>query len=1085
MLLKMRTDKIRAALAVFVVMAISILGAGQAYAQVSGASLSGTVKDSSGAVILNAQVSVTDVATGVIRNVTTDSSGLYSAPNLLPGNYEVSVTAPGFSTQMRKGITLTVGAQQALDITMQVGQVSQTVEVTEEAPTVELTSSTLSGEVNATTVRELPLNGRSWTDLANLQPGVVTAESHASGDPNRGFGAQISISGGRPQQNNYRLDGVSINDYANGGPGSVLGGNLGVDAIQEFSVLTSTYSAEYGKTSGGVINAITRSGTNQIHGSAYEFLRNSALDARNFFDGPTIPPFKRNQFGGAMGGPIRKDHTFFFADYESVRQSLGTTTLDQVLSPAARTGNLSTGTVTVDPKVTEFLALEPRPNAGLNGVGDTGNYRFIGQQIVNENFVTGRVDQNISGKDKLFGTYSFDDSPLTQPDPLGNFLQRAIARRQIAALEESHIFSPSFINTLRLGYNRDHATSAAGIQNLNPAAGNPDLAWSPTLASAVRTNIGGLTQIGPGAAPPQFQFVWNSYQLYDDAFLSKGLHSLKFGGGFENDQLNQVTRTADFIGTYSFSSLANFLQNIPSRVRGVLPTTLAPRYMRTSIFGAYLQDDWRARPNLTLNLGLRYEINTVISETAGRLTKLVPITAFPQTLGGPYYRNPTLHNFEPRIGFSWDPFKKGKTAVRGGFGMFDVLPLLYSTITLNGRGAPFFAISSLSNTAGQLNGQFPNGGINVVSAGKPALENAYVEPQPHRDYVMQWNLNVQQEIVPNLTVMVGYVGSHGVHQLFRADDSNMVLPTLTSAGYLWPSPVGSGTVLNPNVGAIRFVDWGGDSFYHALQVGVQKNMSHGLQVRGSFTWSKSIDDNSGAIAGDTLANGISSLDWFDLSLDRGVSDFNIGRVLVINGTWMIPASKATGAVGWVTNGWQLGGILKANDGVPITPLFGNTGDPLGKKSTDPYDYPNRITGGDCASLVNPRNVKNYVKTQCFVVPTAPTPAFYAANCDPSHAFPACFNLRGNAGRNIIVGPGLVNLDFSLFKNNYVKRISENFNAQFRMEVFNILNHANFAIPPLGNDQILLPNGGLNPSAGQLTSTSTSSRQIQFAIKMMW
>src|SRR5580692_7965613 len=305
---------------ILVAVAVSITAAGQAYAQVAGATLTGTVKDSSGAFIPNAQVVVTDVATGVTRTVSADGAGLYTAPNLLPGSYEIRVTATGFSTELQKGVILTVGAQQVLDFTMRVGQMSQTVEVTTEAPTVELTSSTLSAQVSAATVRELPLNGRSWTDLANLQPGVAGIETQASfaqgaDRGNRGFGAQVTISGGRPQQNNYRMDGVSVNDYSNGPPGSVLGGTLGVDAIQEFSVLTSNFSAEYGKSSGGVINGISRSGTNSFHGSAYEFLRNSAMDARNFFDGPVIPPFKRNQFGVSAGAPIRKDKTFIFGDY--------------------------------------------------------------------------------------------------------------------------------------------------------------------------------------------------------------------------------------------------------------------------------------------------------------------------------------------------------------------------------------------------------------------------------------------------------------------------------------------------------------------------------------------------------------------------------------------------------------------------------------------------------------------------------------------------------------------------------------------------------------------------------------------------
>jgi hypothetical protein len=1104
-------------LSIFVFVALNFLVARHAHAQVSGATLSGTVTDSSGAVIPMARVSIRAVGTGATREVVTDSAGFYAAPNLQPGGYQVTVTAEGFRTAVQTGITLTVGAQQSLSITMQVGLVNQTVEVTTDAPNVQLTSSTISAEVNATTVRELPLNGRSWTDLANLQPGVITAETHPASDVNRGFGAQVSISGARPQQNNYRLDGVSINDYANGGPGSVLGGNLGVDAIQEFSVLTSNYSAEYGKTSGGVINAITRSGTNQFHGDIYEFLRNSALDARNFFDGPKVPPFRRNQFGAAAGGPIRKDKTFIFGDYESIRQSLGVTRVNIVPSPNARKGILAAGgtppsscpansslldpsaNVCVNNAVAAYLALEPLPNSGLIGAGDTGNYNFAGQQVVNENFVTVRADQKLSDKDSLFGTYSFDNSPLTQPDALGNVLQQAVAKRQIVALEENHTFSPSVLNSFRLGYNRAHTNSAANVTAINPLLGNGSFGWLPGL-NATAANVSGLTpasgptSMGPGVFPPPFKYVWNAYQVYDDAFVTRGLHSFKFGAGFEQDQLNQTTLTATFLGQFTFPSLSAFLQNQPSRFQGALPNLISPRYMRGSIFGAYVQDDWRVRPNLTVNLGLRYEMSTVPTETQGKLSNLRVISAATPQLGSPYFSNPTLRDFEPRIGFSWDPFKTGKTAVRAGFGMFDTLPLLYMTVTLNGREAPFFDNASTSNAAA-LTGTFPGGVLPILSLS--SLENGYVDPNPKRSYVMQYNLNVQRELTRNLTVVVGFVGSRGVHQAFRTDDGNIVLPTLTSAGYLWPSPIGSGKKVNPNVGIVRYVDWGANSFYDALQVGVVKKISHGLQVQGSFTWGKSIDSNSGVIAGDTLnGNAIQGIGWYDLKLDRGVSDYNIGRVLVINASWQIPSIKAPGPVGWVANGWQLGGIFKVNDGPPFTPFFGTNGDPLGTGSGAPYDLPNVLGGPGCSSMVNPGNVAGYIKTQCFGIPVAPSMAFWQANCDQTPPigakgakvavpFPQCFNLLGNAGRNILRGPGLTNFDFSLFKNNYVRKISENFNAQFRAEIFNVLNHANFALPSLGNQEVINANGTLNSSAGRLASTITSSRQVQFAIKVIW
>jgi len=433
--------------------------------------------------------------------------------------------------------------------------------------------------------------------------------------------------------------------------------------------------------------------------------------------------------------------------------------------------------------------------------------------------------------------------------------------------------------------------------------------------------------------------------------------------------------------------------------------------------------------------------------------------------------------------------------------MFDVLPMLYTTVTLNGRGAPFFKIANSSNLP---QGSFPGGALSSLGVDK-GMEYGYVESHPHRNYVMQWNLNLQRQLAPSLTAVIGYVGSHGVHQAFRTDDSNIVIPTKTSAGYLWPNPEYSGTVINPNlnVGAIRYLSWPGSSSYNALQIGVMKQMSRGLQIQGSYTWGKSIDNNSGVVAGDTFGNGIGSLHFFDLSLSRGLSDYNVGRTLVVNTTWQVPTSKsASPIVGFVANGWELGGILKVSDGPPFTPTFGTGGDPLGLKNGDDWDFPDRLTSPGCNSLVNPGNPNHYIKTDCFAVPTAPasffTPIASAPMCSSDPSFgdnvtgnaigtpPQCFNLRGNAGRNIMPGPGLVNLDFSLFKNNYIKKISENFNVQFRAEIFNVLNHANFALPISPDDtDIFDSSGALIDTAGQIKSTVTESREIQFAIKVVW
>ena len=805
--------KFGAAVWMLVIVAITILGTAQAHAQVTGATLTGTVKDSSGGFIPNAQVSITDVSTGVTRIVSPGGAGLYTAPNLLPGTYEVHVTATGFSTQVQKGITLTVGAQQVLDFTMRVGQMSQTVEVTTEAPTVELTSSTLSAQVNAATVRELPLNGRSWTDLANLQPGVAGIETQASfaqgaDRGNRGFGAQVTISGGRPQQNNYRMDGVSVNDYSNGPPGSVMGGTLGVDAIQEFSVLTSNFSAEYGKSSGGVVNGISRSGTNSFHGSAYEFLRNSALDARNFFDGATIPPFKRNQFGVSAGGPIRKDKTFIFGDYEGIRQSKGITNLDTVPSLDARTGILTYPDpahphpsdcvpivtaipnqcqVTVDPSPQKYLGLYPSPTEAPDpSTPDIATFRFAGQQVINENFFTLRVDHKLSDRDNLFGTYLYDKTPYTSPDLFDNIQLESLTKRQFFVLEETHIFSSNFTNSVRLGVNREYANNDQSVKALNPLSGDPTLGAVPGKDATLVVVGGGLTDLDGGLGSlATWLFRWTSIQAYDDAFLTKGLHSLKFGVGFERMQLNLATLTGP--GTFKFANFHDFLTNNPSQFSSSLIDP-GGRGIRESLVAFYVQDDWRLRPNLTLNLGLRYEMTTVPTEETGRLSTLINITDQDPHLGNPYFLNPTRRNFEPRVGFSWDPFRNGKTAVRGGFGIFDVLPLPYEFMTIVDNAAPFAEGGSVKKN---LAGQFYAGAFALQ---KPnAFQQTYIEHQPHRNYVMQWNLNVQREIAPSLTAVVGYVGSRGVHQPFRADDVNVVLPTLTSAGYLWPcGPDGNG-----------------------------------------------------------------------------------------------------------------------------------------------------------------------------------------------------------------------------------------------------------------------------------------------------
>ena len=1109
MIYRVRSKKITTAVAASVALACWPLTFIPVHAQVVGATVSGRVTDPSGATIPETQISIKNVATAVTRTVTSDAAGFYTALNLLPGTYEMRATAQGFSTEVRTGITLTVGAKQELDFTMRVGTVTQTVNVSGQAPIVDLASSAVSAEVDDTTVRELPLNGRSWAALATLQVGVTAIQTQVSiftGSPRgtRGFGDQITVSGARPQQNNYRIDGVSINDYSNGAPGSVLGGNLGVDAIQEFSVLTSNYSAEYGRTSGGVVNAITRSGTNEFHGAAYEFLRNSALDARNFFDAAKIPPFRRNQFGADAGGPIHKDKVFIFGDYEGIRQSRGVTNVDTVPSAAARSGTLcSTPDTTpactptpipggVNASAQKYLPFWPLPNSGIQpGTnGDIGIFTVPGQEVVTENFFTVRVDDKISDKDSLAVTYVYDYAPYNSPDPLNNIVLTSFTHRDIATIEETHVFSPTLVNASRIGYSYEDIISGAGTSAINPVAKDPTLGAIPGQ-DGTEVLVGTLTPIESVTSVGRHTTGWGSFQGYDDASWTHGTHSLKFGGGVERMDMN-VFYASNPSGSYTFTTLSSFLTNSPKRFKLGFPTTITTRGLRQTIFGLYVQDDWRVRSNLTLNLGLRYEMATVPTEIQGKLSTLINVTDPTPHLGSPFFSNPTLRNFEPRVGFAWDPFSNGKTAVRGGFGVFDVLPLMYEFLLGQATSFPFFQ-------QGQVNklppGSFYLGGVPL--AGPASVRQALVEQHPHRNYVMQWNLNLQRELAPNLTGLVGYVGSRGVHQATRTDDIDIVIPTLTPFGYLFPAPVGSGTKLNPNFGNIPGNLWNGNSFYDALEVGVKKTMSHGVQIQGSFTWGRSIDTGSAPVAGDQYSNSISSLPFYNLQSARGPSDFNIGRIGVINGTWQVPSPKSlAGPTGWATSGWELGAIFTLGNGVPFSATWGTNGDPQGLNSNDPWAYPDRLTGPGCGSLVNPGNPKNYIKTQCFSLPVAPNMAFWQANCDTTspiygpnlttEPFPVCFNLRGNARRNILTGPGTSNLDFSVFKNNHVPRISEAFNIQFRAEVFNILNHTNFA-PPLtpGSTDIFDSTGVANGIAGLLTSTTTTSREIQFALKFIW
>ena len=1095
-------------------------------AQSADATLSGIITDQTGSQIPGANVSIKNVDNGDTREIITNRDGVYSAPGLAPGQYDVAVSAPGFSKVIQKEILLTVGSERTLDVNLRLGQVNQTVEVNETTESVDTSSSSLSSTVGEKAVEDLPLNGRSWTQLATLQMGVTSIRTQApivggSSRGNRGYGDQLSDSGHRPNENTYRIDGINVNDYTNGAPGSAVGLALGVDAIREFSVITTNYTAEYGRTSGAIINAITKSGANQFHGSGYFFDRDKIFDARNFFDpGGTIPPFRRIQFGGSAGGPIIKNKTFIFGDYEGIRQDQSISFHQIVFSDAARAGNLCSipngkcvphtlsGSLNPDPAtgidqaVLPYLGLYPRPNGGAvpGGNGDTGFFNAGGLISVKENYFTFRIDHKLTNSDNLGAVYFYDKTPQNIPDPLLNIISQNYTGRQMVGLTESHIFTASLLNTARVGYSRNVGIVLQPVKAINPVAGDTALAVLPGLLGSPTIGISGLS-VGQGlGAPPNFYHHWNSYQAGDDLFLTKGRHSLKFGFAFERMQYNALGLQSRN-GGFTFSGLSghpnaleNFLTNRPKQVQLLSPTVSREIGSRDSLYGGYVQDDWRAKPRLTLNMGLRYEMLTNPTEAHDRFGDIGNLyTGTTQSIKTRFQVNPTRLNFDPRVGFAWDVFGTGKMAIRGGFGIFDVLPLPYVYTNRDAFSLPNAALITVSKLP---QGAFPK---NFPLSFDPKKETVrYVNPQ-HRSYAMNWNLSIENALTSHLKGTVAYVGSHGVHEPTAMDDANQVLATLIDGVYSWPCDLtlipqgipctGGGTKLNPNVGAIQPVFFDGLSKYHGLQTQLQLRNFHGVQGQISYTFGKCLDDGSGGQIGDPFQNSLSSLIFFDGQHKHGPCDFDIRQSLTGNVIYEIPGPK-TGSASWILGGWQVGGIIIISTGSPFTMVL--DGDPLGQNSSDPYDYPSRKPGCNPINSNFKANGLLYLNLSCFTLPGAPTS--YSGPCGPfldGQGLPivgTCQNLLGNSGRNQLYGPKLVNVDLSLFKNLSFPKISENFKLQFRIEMFNAFNHANF-LPPTDNNVFLFDDttGQLSGAGGtgQLTKTATSSRQIQFGAKVIW
>ena len=1029
-------------------------------AQTTTAVLSGVVSDETSAVLPGAQVTVGNTATGVRRTVTTDSVGRFTASQLPPGPYEVTVTLAGFDTLVRQGITLTVGQEASLALSMRVGAVTEQVTVVGEAPLVNTSSSAVSGVVEEKRIEALPLNGRDFSQLPLVQPGV-TAFRSGEETVSKGYGTRISMGGSRPDQTAWLLDGTSIHGISNfGTPGSAAGLMLGVDAVREFQVLTSNYSADLGGTSGGVVNMITKSGTNSFHGTLFEFLRNSSLDARNFYDqqdtpnDPRLPPFKRNQFGGSIGGPILRDKTFFFGTFEGVRKREEVTQTATVPSLAVHQ--------------TENVAASVRPYLDLWPLGDgAGNLSQEAPSPASEDYFAIRGDHQLTDKQSLFARFTFDQGSFTRPDALPITATSAETHTRYTTVQHDYILSPQFLMTTRIAYNRTwiHGDQAPLVDY--PASLNilfPELGLLPLL------RVPGYTTFGP-AGNNLVNRVQNYYDFQEHLQYIRGGHSLRFG--FQYDHLGSAKgiEIAGINGQFTWSSLQNFLaDNRLSAFSALATGSDTYRSLVSHVFGMYFQDDWKLRPNFTLNLGLRYEPFTVPTEKHGRLSTMrdwLQDTAFTV---GPLFQNPSKKNFSPRVGFAWDPQGDGTTAVRAGVGLFFVTLQGAHYILPSQKNPPF--LGTTATVQGNL-----GSAVEDMARISPALLSLttssssfpeIIQWDLNSSYEIKYNLAVERQLPGNLSVSAGYLGGRGIH-LWREVDVNAPFPTevdgrsFVAAGTPRPNP-------NVGVGTVRGSD--AQSFYNALQLELKKRFSHGFQFQTSYTWSKNIDDSTTGVAGSdyTLGGvGYTSQPW-STKADRGLSSLHIGQTFVVNGIYEIPSPASSGLASTVLGGWQVASILTANSGAPFTVNVSGRNAPDASRSAG-VQHPDLVAGRSFESIIT-GDPNGWFDPTAFVLPPLP-PAGLSGG------------FYGNAGRNILLGPGLLNFDFSLQKNTALP-ISEASQLQFHANFFNLFNRSNFSNPRVDLSQVLNPaTRAYIPRAGRITGTATNSRQLQFGLKLVF
>ncbi len=1025
----------------------------RASAQTTTATLLGTVKDQTGAVLANVNVAAKSVETGLQRTVTTDNEGRFRIGELTPGEYEVQAERQGFTTGVRSGIVLTVGRESTVDFALNVGNINEKTIITSPGTQVETTSATISGLVNQRTIQELPINGRDVFQLTTLQTGVIGTSALAGGG---GLGnnptlvgtgnSKISVNGARITANQFLLDGTTVNDAFNNTPGGLSGSFLGVDALLEFQVITNSYGAEYGQAGGAVINAVTKSGTNNLHGTAYWFHRNSVFDAKNRFDPPDepIPPFKRNQFGGSLGGPVIKDKTFIFSNYEGLRQDLGVSRIFTVPTAAARARAVAS--------TRPYVNLYPQAN-GRQLNADTAQYIRPAKDVTNEDMFMVRADHQLFSNNNFAARYTFDDSEYRfASGPIQDTL--TVARNQYVTLSDTHVFSQSFVNVARFGFNRSFIFGTEPYIIDVPS----NLAFIPGHPMGGFFSLADVTPLSNSLQVPR-RFTYNVFEFSDQATWTRGGHTIKFGGLIRRIQFNSLQgRAAD--GVYIFPNLNSFLAGQAQAFVAPRPGSNFYRGIRQTIFAPYIQDDWKVRPNLTLNFGLRYETFSTPTEVNGLLSNLRQPTDPAPTLGEPFIKNPSHKNFAPRVGFAWQPFDN-KTSFRGGFGIFDVilLPFNYrSEMTLQ---PPFSVTSQI------VAPPFPNG-FDLISNDVAVPEfNAFLF-ETERSYVMQYNLSVQRELGWDAVLSFAYVGSRGAH-LTRRNNINLrtdyvIRPDGSKFYPQIPNNQVQARLRNPRFGQIRMVSMDANSNYNGMQLSINKRFSRNFEFTVSYTWAKAIDDAAdytGALA--NIPAGAQAQDTYDVRHERGRSNFDVRHNFASSFVYELPfGAGLTGVSKLFLHGWQFNGYVIARTGFPFNPLLGfdraqdgsrQAGNVIGQR---PNLVPGRTFGN--AILESP---DRWFDPIAFILPAAGT--------------------YGNLGRNVLDGPGMWTADLALTKNT---NITEKLRLQFRVEGFNIFNHVNFALPD--NLVVISDAGGTVPgSSGVITRTVTASRQLQLGLKFIF